>query len=355
MGQILTTGADLVEATLATAAGQPEPTHRDQPNADKWQDSLKSALRSSRQLLDAVGITTEFASSASEREFPVFAPLEYVSRMRCNDPSDPLLLQVLASAVETSDAVGVVDPVGDGFAELIPGLLRKYQRRVLLITSGACAIHCRYCFRRHYPYQAAPKGLAGWRPALDAIANDSTVDEIILSGGDPLSVTDVVLQELIEELDAIPHLARIRVHTRFPIVIPSRICHSLLKWVRKTRLAVYFVLHINHSAEIDAEVELSLCSLRKAGAVLLNQAVLLAGVNDTFEAQRDLCLHLINKQVLPYYLHQLDRVRGALHFEVSDDKALKIISDLRRNLPGYAVPQLVREIAGRPHKMPVTV
>jgi EF-P beta-lysylation protein EpmB len=354
MAEILTTKPKLVEATLvskSTRSIQVEPVPR-QPIT--WQNSMKLAIRSSRQLLDFLALSSDQGSAAAEREFPVFVPLEYASRIRPGDPNDPLLLQVLATDQETQ-SIGLEDPVGDAAAELVPGLLKKYNRRALLIASGACAVHCRYCFRRHYPYQSAPKDVNGWQVATAAILQDPSIDEVILSGGDPLSASDDSLAQLIDGFNAIGHLARIRVHTRFPVMIPSRVCEDLLKWVRGSRSAVYFVLHINHVAEIDADVQSAIRKLRQAGAVVLNQAVLLAGVNDSFEAQRDLCLKLVDNSVLPYYIHQLDPVRGAMHFEVDDRTALEIVDSLRRELPGYAVPQLVREIAGQPHKTPVTL
>jgi KamA family protein len=246
MSEILTTQAKLVEATLATSRNRLRLSKTSPNPTEKWQGSLKSALRSGKQLLEAVELPNELGSAEAEADFPVFATLEYVSRMRKGDPRDPLLLQVLASAAETTNPIGLDDPVGDGDAELIPGLLKKYQRRALLITSGACAVHCRYCFRRHFPYQAAPKGLEGWQAAIAAIAKDDSIDEVILSGGDPLSVNDSSLHGLIGALNGIPHLRRIRIHTRFPVVIPSRVCDELLEWVSQSRCAVYVVLHINH-------------------------------------------------------------------------------------------------------------
>lgn len=352
MTEILASKVDLVEGTLNSF----ENRVGDTTSADRtaWQQSMKAAIRTSRQLLEQVGLAgPDVVSDSAEREFPVFAPLEYVARMKKGDPADPLLNQVLAVPHEMSDSGGVEDPVGDSSAEIVSGLLQKYQRRALLITSGACAVHCRYCFRRHFPYSDAPTGMRGWAKALETIEADTSLDEIILSGGDPLSVADHVLEQLIERLNSFSHLQRIRIHTRFPVVIPSRVCDELLNWVQRSRCAVYFVLHFNHVAEIDSNVITALRELRRAGATLLNQSVLLRGVNDSLEAQRDLCLKLVDHHVLPYYLHQLDLVRGAMHFEVADAQAQSIIESLRKALPGYAVPQLVREIAGQPHKTPL--
>jgi L-lysine 2,3-aminomutase len=353
MREILATKAELVEATLAPVVADQRVGEKP---ADSWQNSMKNALRSSRQLLAAVGLTEESSEDIrqAEKDFPVFAPLEYVARMRLGDADDPLLRQVLARGIESQDDLGQLDPVGDSHATIVPGLLQKYQRRALLITSGACAIHCRYCFRRHFPYQETPVGPRGWGLALEAIGQDRSLDELILSGGDPLSAIDLWLDWLVEQINSIEHIQRLRIHTRFPVVIPARISQSLLTWVAKSRPAIYFVLHFNHANELDAAVIQSLDELTRAGAVLLNQSVLLQDVNDNFQAQRDLCLKLINHRVIPYYLHQLDPVRGAQHFEVSDQKALELIEQLRIALPGYAVPRLVRELAGQPHKTPIS-
>jgi EF-P beta-lysylation protein EpmB len=319
-----------------------------------WSESLKRAIRSGEALLAALSLPKRLACAESEADFPVFVPLEYFERMQPGNPCDPLLLQVLGSHQEVSlKNPGKLDPVGDQASELIPGLLKKYSGRALLIVSGACAVHCRYCFRRHFPYDQAPVGPVGWQASVAAIAADDSIQEVILSGGDPLSVRDSSMQWLIESIDAIPHLQRVRIHTRFPVMIPNRICGSLLHWVSHARCAVYFVLHFNHAAEINQPVRQAMRRLRLAGATLLNQSVLLRGVNDSAAAQHELCRSLVDMQVLPYYLHQLDPVQGGMHFEVSDGEALQIIAELRRTLPGYGVPQLVREIAGQPHKVPV--
>ncbi len=340
MATILAVDSSSVEATLATET--------------TWQQALKVAIRDGGELCQRLNLPPELASDRAVADFPVFAPLEYVRRMRAGDCSDPLLRQVLGTAAENvfSDEAAL-DAVGDAAARRDSGLLQKYDRRVLLMVSGACGVHCRYCFRRHFPYDQLATGKPGWQRAVDEIERDQEIDEVILSGGDPLSVTDGQLAWLVEQLNAIDHVRRIRVHTRFPVVIPQRVCAELLAWVRSSRAAIYFVLHFNHAQEIDAAVAEALRSLRGAGAMLLNQAVLLKGVNDSFAAQRDLCLALIDRQVLPYYLHQLDRVQGTLHFEVADSTARQIVQALREHLPGYGVPKLVREIAGQASKTPV--
>jgi EF-P beta-lysylation protein EpmB len=244
----------------------------------------------------------------------------------------------------------VSDPVGDSQVEVAPGLLHKYQGRVLLITTGACAIHCRYCFRRHYPYSSAPKSLDQWEPALDAIAADASIQEVILSGGDPLSVVDSVLSQLVERLDRISHLKRLRIHTRFPVVIPKRVTSNFLEILTDSRLSKWIVLHINHANEIDNEVIDAVERLRSSGAVLLNQSVLLRGVNDNVESLVELSERLLEVSVLPYYLHQLDPVQSAAHFKVPIDQGKRFVAEMAKQLPGFAVPKYVYEQAGEPNK-----
>ncbi|MEO8271495.1 MAG: EF-P beta-lysylation protein EpmB [Aureliella sp.] len=357
MAQILTTNGSSVEATFAVdklkqltqqLSGQPrEPI--------SWQSALKRAIRSGHELCQTLNLPPELASFEAASDFPLFAPWEYVARMQVGNPRDPLLLQVLAAEPEMAPQAGALrDPVGDAQSERLPGLLHKYDRRVLMITTGACAIHCRYCFRRHYPYDTAPRGREGWEPSLRSIAADSSLDEVILSGGDPLTLADSSLAWLAGQIGAMAHIRRLRIHTRLPVVIPQRVCAKLLDWVRQSPLAVYFVLHFNHAAEIDQPVRTALRQLRQAGATLLNQAVMLRGINDSCAAQTELCLSLVNEQVLPYYVHQLDPVQGAMHFAVPDSTAVAIMADVQRLLPGYAVPKLVREIAGQPSKTWIT-
>jgi len=271
--------------------------------------------------------------------------------MNKGDAGDPLLKQVLPLADElTSPPNYSADPVGDAAACQSPGLLHKYHGRALLLTTGACAVHCRYCFRRAYPYSDSPRAPADWQPAIDRLAADPTIDEAILSGGDPLTLVDSQLAELAQRLARVPHLARLRIHTRLPIMIPQRVTDELLGWLRGTRLAPIFVIHANHPQEIDDEVAAALARLIDAGIPVLNQAVLLRGVNDNEEALIGLCRRLIDLRVMPYYLHQLDRVSGAAHFEVAIRRGLELIAALRRALPGYAVPRYVQEVAGEAHK-----
>jgi EF-P beta-lysylation protein EpmB len=275
--------------------------------------------------------------------------------MRPGDSHDPLLLQVLPTTDELADRPGFsFDPVAEAAAVRQPGLLQKYAGRVLLVTTGICAVHCRYCFRRHFAYQDAPRSLANWQPALEEIASDRRIHEVILSGGDPLTIVDRALAELVGHLSAIPHLRRLRIHTRLPIVIPERVTDELIDILHDSRLAQIVVLHTNHPNELDEHVAAAIAKLANAGVVLLNQAVLLAAVNDTLEAQAALCERLVDLKVMPYYLHQLDRVAGAAHFEVPIETGRRIIEQLRLRLPGYAVPRYVQEVAGAPSKIELT-
>ena len=335
----------------ADKAPVPPKNYAPPPN---WRLAIKNAVRDSATLcrileLDQPSCNT---SAAAARQFPVFAPWEFISRMKCGDPSDPLLRQVLAVADEEHNPPGFADdPVGDQPATLSPGLIRKYRSRALLIATGACAIHCRYCFRRHFPYALAPKSVDDWQPALDQIAADPEIDEVILSGGDPLTLVDSTLAELTERIARIDHVQRLRIHTRLPIVIPQRVTGELLTWLRGTRLATIMVVHANHPQEIDDAVAQSLTRLVDSGVPVLNQAVLLRGVNDAIEPLVDLSRKLVNLRVLPYYLHQLDRVRGAAHFEVPLQRGLDLIDEMRVHLPGYAVPRYVQEVAGEGSKV----
>jgi EF-P beta-lysylation protein EpmB len=245
------------------------------------------------------------------------------------------------------------DPVGDRTAARELGLLHKYAGRVLLVVTGVCAVHCRYCFRRHFPYHELPHGDRAWDRALAAIAGDDSIGEVILSGGDPLMWVDRRLAALVRRILAIDHVQRLRVHTRLPVMIPNRVTESLIAWLAGGRLAPVMVLHVNHARELSEDVAEAIGRLQRAGVMLLNQAVLLRRVNDSVSAQISLSERLVQLGVVPYYLHQLDRVRGAAHFEVPIEQGQKIIAALRRQLPGYAVPRYVREVAGEPYKMPL--
>lgn len=314
-----------------------------------WHDSLRRAIRDPIELCEKLGLEKSWHEPArrAAESFPVFAPLEYVARIQPGQPADPLLRQVLPLADELDAVPGfTVDPVADSAAKKLPGVLHKYSGRVLLVTTGVCAIHCRYCFRRHYPYSESPRSPADWQPAIDQMAADASVQEVLLSGGDPLTLVDSQLAEIATRLARIRHLRRLRVHTRLPVVIPSRVNDELLGWLTGSRLTPWFVVHINHPAEIDDEVEAALGRLIGAGVPVLNQAVLLAGVNDDVETLLELSLRLVDLRVLPYYLNQLDQVAGAAHFEVPVEQGMALMSQLRSQLPGYAVPRYVQDVPG---------
>ncbi len=347
MSQIVTTGSTSVEATFQMQA-------KNENRVPSWQESLRTAIRTSRELLAELGLPNSPLEESCELDFPVFVPREFMLRMRRGDRNDPLLRQVLAAPEESLHVDGFSsDPVGDLTSQTQPGLLRKYRGRALMVLTGACAVHCRYCFRRQYPYSLVPKSPLAWMPLIDEIKADETLEEIILSGGDPLMLPDASHAWLVNQVNQIPHVRRLRIHTRMPTIVPSRICPSLLEWLGAVRVPVFIVLHINHPRELDANVEQSANALRLAGVTLLNQAVLLSGINDDPQVQFDLCEKLLDMQILPYYLHQLDRVDGAAHFEVPVDQGLRIIEFLRERLPGYGVPKYVREVAGESHKRPL--
>lgn len=322
-----------------------------------WHDSLAKAIRDPDQLLDRLRLPESLRAAAhrAAEQFPVMVPQSYLNRMQLGDPDDPLLRQVLPLSDELLQVAGFVeDAVGDQEARAVSGLLQKYAGRVLLIATGACAVHCRYCFRRHYPYGGDPRRLEDWEPALNAIAADETVHEVILSGGDPLMLTDRRLGELIIRLEAIPHLRRLRLHSRLPIVLPNRVTPELIDLLTRSRLTLIVVVHANHPHEVIHDCSEALRTLVRSGITTLNQAVLLRGVNDSVETLAELCERLINVGVIPYYLHQLDRVRGTAHFEVDEVRGREIIAGLRQRLPGYAVPEYVREEARWPYKRPLT-
>lgn len=320
-----------------------------------WQTVLARSISDPAELLAEVGLDLALlpAARAAARLFPLRVPRGFVARMGRGDPADPLLRQVLPLYAEMQETRGYgPDPVGDLAAMAAPGVLHKYRGRVLLTATGACAIHCRYCFRRYYPYGEANAAVDHWHNALAHVAADSSVSEVILSGGDPLMLSDRRLAELTMGLAALPHVRRLRIHTRLPVVLPERVDDGLIKWLTETHLHTIIVVHCNHAQEIDGSVHDALSRLRQAGVTLLNQSVLLRGVNDDLATLVRLSDTLFDCGVLPYYLHMLDKVQGAAHFEVDDVRADSLMAQLRAQLPGYLVPRLVREIPGADAKVP---
>lgn len=322
----------------------------------RWQQSWREAVRDPRELLALLGLERAALaiSDVAAARFPLKVPRGFIARMRHGDPADPLLRQVLPLDDELRPMPGFsLDAVGDGAARVGDGVIRKYRGRALLVATGSCAVHCRYCFRRHFPYAEETAAAAGWQRAVALIRADSSIDEVILSGGDPWSLATPKLVDLTDALAGIGHLKRLRIHTRLPIVLPERVDTALSDWLGGLPWPVTVVVHANHAAEFDASVDAALARLKLAGVLLLNQAVLLRGVNDSVQALSDLSERGHAAGVLPYYLHQLDRVQGAAHFEVPDEQARRLHALLAARLSGYLVPRLVREVAGDSGKRPL--
>jgi len=320
-----------------------------------WQRELAGAVRDPLVLMQALGLEGGGVSTDAARQFRLLVPHSYIARMKHGDWNDPLLRQVLPLDAELQVVEGFyADPVGDNQALVADGVLHKYHGRLLLVTTGACAVHCRYCFRRHFPYSDANPVKGEWEGALAYIRANPDVCEVILSGGDPLTLADERLVLFFKQLNGISHVKRVRFHTRLPVVLPSRIDAGFLQMLATIRPQVVMVIHANHAQELAADdVRHALAALHSAGVTLLNQAVLLRGVNDSVQAQVALSEALFAERVLPYYLHVLDRVAGAAHFEVAETEAIRMVDDMRQQLPGFLVPKLVREVAGEKAKTPL--
>lgn len=281
-------------------------------------------------------------------DFPINLPMRLAQKITKQTLDDPILRQFVPRIEELSSSTEFSnDPVGDLASRRCPKLLHKYHGRALMLTSSACAMHCRYCFRQNFPYKALSYDFS---EELRAIASDPSIHEIILSGGDPLSLSNDSLASLFSSLASIPHLRRLRFHTRFPIGIPERIEDGLIDLLSKHPQQIIFVLHINHAREIDADILVALSKIRRLGIPIFCQSVLLKGVNDDEETLLNLCETLIDAAIVPYYLHLLDRVKGSAHFEVSKERGRQLIAYLRHHLPGFAVPKLAHEVAGEPGK-----
>ena len=319
-----------------------------------WQRELADAVRDPDELCRLLSLAPDLAAEARRAagDFPLLVPRGFVARMKPGDPRDPLLLQVLPRPAEREKVAGFsADPLEEHAALASPGLVQKYAGRVLLLATGGCAVNCRYCFRRAFPYAESGATQAGIEAAVETIAADASVHEVILSGGDPLLLDDSRLAALMVKLEAIPHIRRLRIHSRLPIVLPSRVTDALAATLARTRLTCVMVVHANHPAELDASVATAIGHLADARVILLNQAVLLAGVNDSVDVLQDLSERLIDLKIVPYYLHLLDRVQGTAEFEVSEEVARHLHNRLREVLPGYAVPRLAREVPGEPAKV----
>ena len=326
------------------------------PSREDWLTQLADVVTSPDELLHLLNVDADanlLAGRDAKRLFALRVPRAFIARMEPGNPNDPLLRQVLTSQEEFVNAPGFsTDPLEEQHS-VVPGLLHKYSNRALLLVKGGCAVNCRYCFRRHFPYAENQGNKRNWQQALEYISAHPQLDEIIFSGGDPLMAKDHELDWLLTQLESIPHIKRLRIHSRLPIVIPARITDTLVARIAASSLQVLLVNHVNHANEIDAAFRTSMRKLRMAGVTLLNQSVLLRGVNDNANTLADLSNALFDAGVMPYYLHVLDKVQGAAHFMVSDEEARAIVRELLTLVSGYLVPKLAREIGGEPSKTPL--
>ncbi|NRB37186.1 MAG: EF-P beta-lysylation protein EpmB [Pseudomonadales bacterium] len=313
---------------------------------EDWQKAMKNMIRDVRSLYQAVNLNPEDlpAELSSRLDFPVRVPQNFVQRMQKGNALDPLLLQVLPQTAEMQDIAGFsTDPLAEAEFNMAPGLIHKYHGRVLLISNPSCSVHCRYCFRRHFPYQENTPGSQHWHKAMDYIANNKEIHEVILSGGDPLAANDDYLQQLIDKIAQIKHVKTLRIHTRQPVVMPERITNELLAVLTSSRLKTVMVIHSNHAQELQGDTVEALQLLQAHGIRLLNQSVFLKGINDTVQAQKSLLESLYTLNIQAYYLHVLDKVQGAGHFFCKDEDTKEIYAKLVTLLPGYMLPRLVRE------------
>ena len=323
-----------------------------------WKQVLAESVRDGKELLHLLRLEHSLLAArlSADRSFPVLVPRPFVELMQAGNEQDPLLRQVLALQDEEQQVSGyVTDPLGELQSNVRPGVVHKYHRRVLLIAAGGCAVNCRYCFRRFFPYGDHRVGRKQWQAALEYVAADDSISEVILSGGDPLLLDDAALEQLGAQVADIAHVRRLRIHSRVPVVIPQRLTHELSTMLATSRLQVTLVLHINHPHEISAELAQGLDRLRRQGITLLNQSVLLKGVNDDAQVLCQLSEDLFAAGVLPYYLHRLDLVQGAHHFSVPEDRIRMLYRHMKEHLPGYLLPRLVCEEAGQPHKTVLSV
>lgn len=322
-----------------------------------WQTALRQCITDPAELLSELNLDPSRlpGARAGHGLFAVRVPRPFIERMTPGDPDDPLLRQVLPLGDETQDPPGyVTDPLAEDDSTSQTGLIRKYRSRALLMVTGSCAVNCRYCFRRHFPYDQHRLSPSDRDAVIETLASDSAINEVIFSGGDPLMANDRLLARWEEAISGIPHIRRLRIHTRLPVVIPHRITDALLEWLGNSRLQTVMVVHINHPKEIDDAVQSGLKRLRQAGVTLLNQSVILRGVNDNADTLEQLSERLFEASVMPYYLHAFDPVSGAAHFDVADDRARQLAGELLSRLPGFLVPKLVREMPGETSKTPLT-
>ena len=322
----------------------------------RWQDELSDLIRDPITLLKMLDLDTRVdpETLAACEQFPVKVPRPFAKKMRKGDPNDPLLLQVLPTNQESVLSPGYTrDPLSEIEQNPYPGLIHKYESRVLLVVSGSCGIHCRYCFRRHFPYQDNNPNRNHWKKVLDYIADTPSINEVIYSGGDPLSASDNQLAWLTNQIGQIEHIKRLRIHTRLPVMLPSRIDSKLLHWLEATNLQKVLVLHCNHPNELDDETAAMVHRLKQANVTVLNQSVLLNNINNNAETLSQLSEQLFDKGILPYYLHLPDKVEGTRHFDISEQEAIALHRQLLKKLPGFLVPKLVKESPGATSKTPL--
>ncbi len=318
-----------------------------------WQQELGKAFTKLETLLTYLELDINDLSDfeRANQSFPLLVTKSFASRIKKNDPTDPLLRQVLPIPSELNlNSLYTKDPVGDDNATVLPGLIHKYHGRVLMIVTGACAIHCRYCFRRSFPYTDNSAHPSQLQQTVEYLQQNKEIDEVILSGGDPLTLNDQRISKIINAIESINHIKRLRIHSRLPIVLPSRVTDSLLQSLSSSKLKLVMVLHINHPNEISDSVKEVISALKNNSITLLNQSVLLKGVNDDVNTLVDLSHQLFNNNIQPYYLHLLDKVEGAMHFDISREDARTLYKKVQQKLPGYLVPKLVSEIPGEGSK-----
>lgn len=314
-----------------------------------WQEQMMNSVKSASELLNMLDIDSMQVdlSEKAARGFPVLAPHSFISRMRAGDANDPILRQVLNSKNEEIIQPGYsADPLEETKYNPVKGLIRKYHNRALLIATGKCAVNCRYCFRREFPYQENNPSRDDWQTAFEYLKKHAEIEEVILSGGDPLAIPDRHLQWLVHSLSEIQTIKRLRIHTRFVVVIPDRITDDLIRTLDETRLQITVVVHSNHANEFNDSLVTAIERLKKCVDFVLNQSVLLRGINDNLDTQVDLQNACVDAGILPYYLHFLDPVRGASHFEVSRHEALSLYREMQSRLSGYMLPKLVVEAPG---------
>lgn len=328
------------------------PTQKTSPDTS-WQQLFSESLLTPEQLVQQLALPEALLTEIKQASelFQLRVPAPYLNRIKKGDINDPLLKQILPLGLEAVQTPGyVTDPLQEKDSNPIPGLVHKYKSRVLLITAGACAVNCRYCFRRHFEYQDNAISSSRLEEISDYLIQHPEINEVILSGGDPLATSDHRLQQIVNTLEAIPHIKRLRIHTRLPVVIPQRVTEHLVNFLAESHLKVVWVLHINHPQEIDDHVRQASLRLKSGNMLVLNQSVILKGINDDVATLTLLSETLFESDILPYYLHAFDPVTGAAHFNVTDREAIQLWQALQAELPGFLLPKLVREIPGRASK-----